>query len=202
MSTATKEGTANVSANGAMSGLPGSDSCKEKGKSLRKACPRSSHADVILGQEKRDPLALLEESNHDRLPDLLPLRFTRMAESPFAFFRGSAILQAHDLRGTPSTGITVQCCGDCHLMNFGVFASPERALIFDINDFDETLPGPFEWDLKRLTTSFILAGRWLGGNALRDRALSRLSQQPALSAGQGSPAFGAARARRTLFSFQ
>lgn len=163
MSAVSQEGTASdVSAGDTMNGLPGSDSCKEKGKALRKACPRSSHADVILGQEKRDPLALLEESNHDRLTDLLPVRFTRMAESPFAFFRGSAVLQAHDLRGTPSTGITVQCCGDCHLMNFGVFASPERALIFDINDFDETLPGPFEWDLKRLTTSFILAGRWLG----------------------------------------
>jgi uncharacterized protein (DUF2252 family) len=85
-----------------------------------------------------------------------------MVESPFAFFRGSAIVQAHDLQGTPSAGLTVQCCGDCHLMNFGGFATPERALIFDINDFDETLPGPFEWDVKRLATSFVLAARWLG----------------------------------------
>src|SRR5262249_20384183 len=85
----------------------------------------------------------------------------RMAESPFAFFRGSAILQAHDLKGTPSAGLNVQCCGDCHLMNFGGFATPERELVFDITDFDETLPGPFEWDVKRLATSFVLAARWL-----------------------------------------
>jgi uncharacterized protein (DUF2252 family) len=88
-----------------------------------------------------------------------------MAESAFAFFRGAANLQAHDLKGTPSTGLTVQCCGDCHLMNFGGFATPERALVFDINDFDETLPGPFEWDVKRLATSFVLAARWLNFSA-------------------------------------
>jgi uncharacterized protein (DUF2252 family) len=85
-----------------------------------------------------------------------------MAESAFAFFRGTAVLQAHDLQGTPTSGVIVQCCGDCHLMNFGGFATPERALVFDINDFDETLPGPFEWDVKRLATSFVLAARWLG----------------------------------------
>lgn len=133
-----------------------------QGRALRKACPRSSHGDVILGQAQRDPLALIEESSHDRIPHLAPIRFTRMAESPFAFFRGTAALQAHDLQGTPSAGIVVQCCGDCHLMNLGGFASPERELIFDINDFDETHPGPFEWDVKRLATSFVLACRWLG----------------------------------------
>jgi uncharacterized protein (DUF2252 family) len=132
-----------------------------QGKALRKTCPRSSHAAATLGQGERDPLALIEESDRDRVARLLPIRFTRMAESPFAFFRGSAIVQAHDLKGTPSTGLTVQCCGDCHLMNFGGFATPERDLVFDINDFDETLPGPFEWDLKRLATSFVLAARWL-----------------------------------------
>jgi uncharacterized protein (DUF2252 family) len=131
------------------------------GKALRKACPRSSHADVILGQAERDPLALIEQSNQGRVEKLLPIRFTRMAESAFAFFRGTAILQAHDLKGTPSAGVTVQCCGDCHLMNFGGFATPERALVFDINDFDETHPGPFEWDVKRLAVSFVLAARWL-----------------------------------------
>jgi hypothetical protein len=114
------------------------ESRKLRGKALRKDCPRSSHADLILGQGKRDPLALIEESNKGRVEQLLPIRFTRMAESPFAFFRGTANLQAHDLKGTPSAGITVQCCGDCHLMNFGGFATPERALVFDINDFDET----------------------------------------------------------------
>jgi uncharacterized protein (DUF2252 family) len=134
---------------------------KLRGRALRKDCPRSSHADVILGQPKRDPPALIEESNQGRVEKLLPIRFTRMAESAFAFFRGTAILQAHDLTGTPSAGITVQCCGDCHLMNFGGFATPERALVFDMNDFDETHPGPFEWDVKRLAVSFVLAARWL-----------------------------------------
>jgi uncharacterized protein (DUF2252 family) len=135
---------------------------KLRGKDLRKARPRSGHGDVILGQPKRDPLALIEASNQGRVEKLLPIRFTRMAESAFGFFRGTAILQAHDLVGTPTAGVTVQCCGDCHLMNFGGFATPERALVFDINDFDETHPGPFEWDVKRLATSFVLAGRWLG----------------------------------------
>jgi uncharacterized protein (DUF2252 family) len=148
------------------------------GKGLRRACPRSSHADVILGQPQRDPLALIEQSNQGRVEKLLPIRFTRMAESPFAFFRGTAILQAHDLQGTPSAGIAVQCCGDCHLMNFGGFATPERALVFDINDFDETHPGPFEWDVKRLAVSFVLAARWLG---LSDRD-ARQSLQALLAA--------------------
>jgi uncharacterized protein (DUF2252 family) len=134
---------------------------KLAGKALRKDCPRSSHAEVILGQPERDPLALIEQSNQGRVEKLLPIRFTRMAESPFGFFRGTAILQAHDLKGTPAAGITVQCCGDCHLMNFGGFATPERELVFDINDFDETHPGPFEWDVKRLAVSFVLAARWL-----------------------------------------
>jgi uncharacterized protein (DUF2252 family) len=138
---------------------------KLQGKELRRTCPRSSHAGVILGQPRRDPLDLIEESDKDRVGQLLPIRFTRMAESPFAFFRGSAILQAHDLEGTPSAGLSVQCCGDCHLMNFGGFATPERMLVFDINDFDETHPGPFEWDVKRLATSFVLAARWLGFGA-------------------------------------
>jgi uncharacterized protein (DUF2252 family) len=143
----------------------------QRGKELRRSCPRSSHAGSILGQPQRDPMALLEESNQGRVETLLPIRFTRMIESPFAFFRGTAILQAHDLQGTPSAGITVQCCGDCHLMNFGGFATPERTLVFDINDFDETHPGPFEWDVKRLATSLVLAARWLQfGNADVKRA--------------------------------
>jgi uncharacterized protein (DUF2252 family) len=135
---------------------------KLQGRALRKTCPRSSHADVVLGQSQRDPLALLEGSNKDRVKAVLPIRFSRMAESTFAFFRGTAVLQAHDLKGTPYAGVIVQCCGDCHLMNFGGFATPERELVFDVNDFDETFPGPFEWDIKRLTTSFVLAARWLG----------------------------------------
>jgi uncharacterized protein (DUF2252 family) len=143
-------------------GFRGRDARGAEGKTLRKTCSRSSHAGVTLGQGERDPLALIEESDRDRLGELLPIRFTRMAESAFAFFRGSAVVQAHDLKGTPSAGLAVQCCGDCHLMNFGGFATPERAIVFDINDFDETLPGPFEWDVKRLATSFVLAARWLG----------------------------------------
>jgi len=142
------------------------------GKALRKACPRASHAKMTV-DPKRDPMALLEESNQDRVETLLPIRFTRMMESPFAFFRGSAILQAHDLQGTPAAGITVQCCGDCHLVNFGGFATPERILAFDINDFDETLPGPFEWDLKRLATSFILAARWRGFGKADSKAMAQ-----------------------------
>lgn len=161
-----------VAAGAPSGGAPAADSLpgrrevrRQQGKALRRACPRSSHARVILGQPQRDPLALIEASDKDRVANLLPIRFTRMAESPFAFFRGSAILQAYDLKGTPAAGPIVQCCGDCHLMNFGGFATPERALVFDINDFDETNPGPFEWDVKRLATSFVLAARWLGFGA-------------------------------------
>jgi uncharacterized protein (DUF2252 family) len=145
---------------------PQRDARRRQGQELRKKCPRSSHAQTGLDQIKRDPLALLEESNQGRVENLVPIRFTRMIESPFAFFRGTAILQAHDLQATPNAGIAVQCCGDCHLMNFGGFATPERTMAFDINDFDETHPGPFEWDIKRLATSMVLAARWRGfGNS-------------------------------------
>jgi uncharacterized protein (DUF2252 family) len=138
------------------------DARRAQGRALRTSCPRSRHAITIVPEHARarDPLALIEQSNQGRVPSLLPVRFSRMLESPFAFFRGTANVQAHDLKGTPSPGIIVQCCGDCHLLNFGVFASPERTLLFDINDFDETLPAPFEWDLKRLATSFVMASRW------------------------------------------
>jgi uncharacterized protein (DUF2252 family) len=142
------------------------------GKALRKRCPRASQAKMTV-DPKRDPIALLEESNQNRVEALLPIRFTRMMESPFAFFRGSAILQAHDLQGTPAAGITVQCGGDCHLVNFGGFATPERILAFDINDFDETLPGPFEWDVKRLATSFVLAARWRGFGKSHAKAMAQ-----------------------------
>jgi uncharacterized protein (DUF2252 family) len=138
------------------------DMRRAQGCELRHLCPRSIHGRIILGQAERDPMGLLEESNRDRVAALVPIRFSRMIESPLAFFRGSAILQAHDLQGTPTTGIMVQCGGDCHLMNFGGYATPERALVFDINDFDETMRGPFEWDVKRLTTSMVLAARWRG----------------------------------------
>ncbi len=109
--------------------------------------------------DRRDPVDLLIESNAGRIEKLVPIRFGRMLVSPFTFFRGAASVMAADLAKTPATGLRVQACGDCHLLNFGVFATPERNLIFDINDFDETLPAPWEWDIKRLATSFVLAGR-------------------------------------------
>ncbi len=132
------------------------------GREARTACPRSSHAPAQRTRYARDPVALLIESNHDRLENLIPVRHSRMLESPFAFFRGSAVLQAHDLAATARSGIEVQACGDCHLLNFGGFATPERNLIFDINDFDETHPAPWEWDVKRLAASLVLAARWRG----------------------------------------
>src|SRR6516225_3653853 len=133
---------------------------QSKGRALRAKCPRWSHSKTASSRSGRDPLLLIEKSTTGRVKHLLPIRFTRMLESPFAFFRGTAVIQAHDLKDTPSAGIIVQSCGDCHLANFGIFASPERTLIFDINDFDETLPAPFEWDIKRLASSFMLASRW------------------------------------------
>lgn len=133
------------------------------GKALRGKCPRERHGKVILGQvNKRDVVKLIQAQNEDRLENLIPIRHGRMAQSAFAFFRGTAGIQAHDLAKTPTSGIMVQACGDCHLMNFGGFATPERKLAFDINDFDETLPAPFEWDVKRLAASFVIAARWRG----------------------------------------
>jgi uncharacterized protein (DUF2252 family) len=110
-------------------------------------------------RNRRDPIELLIQSSKDRIPNLIPIRYGRMMQSPFAFYRGAAAIMAADLALTQTSGIRVQACGDCHLMNFGGFGTPERRIIFDINDFDETLPAPWEWDLKRLATSFVLAGR-------------------------------------------
>jgi len=131
----------------------------ENGKILRERLPRESHAAWSAPRKGRDPIAILEASNRGRLEDLVPIRYGRMARSPFTFLRGSAALMAHDLATTPATGIRVQACGDCHLLNFGGFATPERSLVFDLNDFDETLPAPWEWDLKRLVASFMVAAR-------------------------------------------
>ncbi len=133
----------------------------EAGRALRKAVPRSSHA-AWDPSGRPSPLRLLEESNRQRLPDLVPIRDARMRASPFAFLRGSPGVMAHDLATTPATGITVQACGDAHLLNFGLFATPERNLSFGLNDFDETLPGPWEWDVKRLATSLVVAARTVG----------------------------------------
>ena len=132
------------------------------GRAVRVHTPRSSHAEWSPGENRTDPVALLEEQATTRVPELIPVRHGRMMVSPFTFYRGAALLMAADLATTPSTGLTVQLCGDAHLSNFGLFGSPERRLVFDINDFDETLPGPFEWDVKRLVASFEIAGRHRG----------------------------------------
>jgi uncharacterized protein (DUF2252 family) len=130
-----------------------------RGKAARREVPRSSHAGFTPGEHRLDPVALLEQQAVSRVPELVPIRYGRMLVSPFTFYRGAALIMAADLAGTPRSGITTQVCGDAHLMNFGVFASPERRLEFGINDFDETCPGPWEWDVKRLAVSFVLAGR-------------------------------------------
>jgi uncharacterized protein (DUF2252 family) len=132
---------------------------KAAGKALRDKCPRRSHATWKAPSNRPDPVELLIQSSKDRIPNLVPIRYGRMMQSPFAFYRGAAAIMAADLALTPTSGIRVQTCGDCHLMNFGGFGTPERDIIFDINDFDETLPAPWEWDLKRLAASFVVAGR-------------------------------------------
>ena len=135
--------------------------------SLTARQPRGAASDIV---------ALIKASNNDRVENLIPIRHGRMLQSEFAFFRGTAALQAYDLADAPRSGITVQACGDCHLMNFGGFATPERNLVFDINDFDETFPAPFEWDLKRLATSFVIAGVW--GRAATSRCSLPLPMIP------------------------
>jgi len=132
------------------------------GKALRDKVPRESHGEWKERAGRPDPIDILIASNKGRIPELLPIRHGRMLTSPFAYLRGAAAGMAADLSTTPASGIRVQACGDCHLMNFGAFATPERNLIFDINDFDETLPAPWEWDLKRLAASLVAAGRYIG----------------------------------------
>ena len=129
------------------------------GRDLRTACPRESHAGFAPAPTRADPIELLIASSVGRIEHLVPIRYGRMLASPFAFYRGAASVMAADLSTTPSTDLVVQSCGDCHLMNFGAFATPERRIIFDINDFDETWPAPWEWDLKRLAASFVIASR-------------------------------------------
>ena len=129
------------------------------GKRVRSRLPREDQAHWPPPEQRRDPLAILEQSNLGRLEHLTPIRYGRMLHSPFTFLRGSAALMAADLASLPNTGLQVQACGDCHLLNFGFFATPERHLVFDLNDFDETHPAPWEWDLKRLAVSFVVAAR-------------------------------------------
>ncbi len=135
---------------------------RAEGKALRETVPREDHGGWKAPKGRRDPVELVLESNAGRMPDLVPIRHGRMLQSPFAFYRGTAGLMAADLAHTPVSGLRVQACGDAHLLNFGAFATPERNVIFDINDLDETLPAPWEWDLKRLTASVVVAGRHLG----------------------------------------
>ena len=137
------------------------DERRAAGKALRDAAPRAAHGGWKPPKDRRDPTELLRESNEGRIPELIPIRFGRMAQSPFAFYRGAAAVMAADLATTPSSGLRVQACGDAHLMNFGGFATPERNIFFDINDFDETLPAPWEWDVKRLAASIVIAARHL-----------------------------------------
>src|SRR6266571_4039960 len=129
---------------------------RSRGRERRQAVPRPSHAQWAPPEDRPDPVAILEEQAKTRVPDLIPIRYGRMAASSFAYFRGAAAPMAWDLAHTPTAGIRVQACGDAHLLNFGMFAAPDRHLVFDI---DETLPAPFEWDLKRLAASFAVAAR-------------------------------------------
>jgi uncharacterized protein (DUF2252 family) len=141
------------------------------GKAMRSEVPRSSHAHWTPGTSRPDPVVLLQEQSSGRVPELVPIRYGRMSASPFAFFRGAAYVMASDLAGSPQTGIRVQLSGDAHLSNFGGFASPERNLVFDLNDFDETLPGPWEWDVKRLAASISVAARERGIGLTRRREI-------------------------------
>ena len=151
---------------------------RKQGKTLRDHCPRSLQAEWKPRSKSKDIVELLEESDVDRIPGLIAVKYQRMGVSPFTFFRGAAIIQARDLAKASVSGITVQACGDCHLANFGGFASPERVLVFDINDFDETFPGAWEWDIKRLGASLVLAAR--------DRGYSRAVANQAVRAAASS----------------
>src|SRR2546430_11114849 len=146
----------------ASTGVPMASEREAAGKAARAASPRSSHAAWEPSQDRPDPVETLSRQDATRVPELVPIRHGRMLASPFSFYRGAAAIMAADLATTSRSGLDVQLCGDAHLSNFGVFAAPDRRLIFDINDFDETAPGPFEWDMKRLAASFAVAGRELG----------------------------------------
>ncbi len=155
------------------SSLPTRSERQAAGKALRESVPRSAHAAWKPPADRADIVALLEESNRDRVPELISLRYRRMLQSPLACLRGSAIAMAADLATLPKTNLRLQICGDCHLQNFGWFASPERNLIFDVNDFDETLNGPWEWDVKRLVASVVVAARVLNASKSDQQALGQ-----------------------------
>ena len=152
---------------------PTTEERSARGKAARAVAPRSGQGEWEPASDRRDPVELLEEQAASRVQELVPIRYGRMLVSPFTFFRGAAYPMAADLAGAPRTGLDVQLCGDAHLSNFGAFAGPDRRLVFSINDFDETLPGPFEWDVKRLVASFAVAGRDRGFDAKQRRSINR-----------------------------
>jgi uncharacterized protein (DUF2252 family) len=156
---------------------PTVDERKARGRDARGLTPVDSHAGWRIATDRPDPVTLLQQQNLTREPDLVPVRHGRMMVSPFTFYRGAAKIMAADLDGTPTAGLVVQLCGDAHLSNFGLFASPERRLVFDLNDFDETLPGPFEYDVKRMAASFTIAGRNNGFSKADTRAVALTSVQ-------------------------
>ncbi len=155
---------------------------RDSGKNLRKQVPRSSHGDWAPAADRPDPLSLLQQQDKGRLQHLLPIKYGRMMASPFAFLRGSAVVMASDLASSPVSGLKAALCGDAHLSNFGIFATPERDVVFDVNDFDETYPGPWEWDLKRLAASAVVAGR---GNGFDDKTCKKLAATVAKSYREG-----------------
>ena len=146
-----------------------------KGSAARQRARRSDHRSWVAAPDRPDPIALLEEQASSRVPELVPIRYGRMLVSPFTFYRGAAAIMAADLAGTPTSGMITQLCGDAHLSNFGVFGTPEREMIFDINDFDETLPGPWEWDVKRMAASFEVCGRHRGFSPAQCRDVTAAS---------------------------
>lgn len=162
---------------------------KAMGKSLRREVPRSSHGDWSPAADRPDPISILEAQDASRLQHLVPIKYGRMSASPFAFLRGSAAVMAADLADTPATGVDAILCGDAHLSNFGLFASPERRLVFDMNDFDEVYPGPWEWDLKRLAASAVVAGR---GNGYKEKINRRAAEAVAETYGSAMERFSRA----------
>jgi uncharacterized protein (DUF2252 family) len=162
------------------------DDRRDRGKVLRASITRESHAGWKIPPKRPDPIDIIEKANETRRPELIELRHGRMLQSPFTFYRGTAGVMAADLATTPTTNVKVQTCGDCHLQNFGAFATPERNIVFDINDFDETLPAPWEWDLKRLSTSFVLLAR---DNGLKPKAAAEAAEAVARSYRQKTQEF-------------
>src|SRR3954452_14897365 len=148
-----------------------------EGHAQRESVPLEAHGEWAPSDGRADPVGILQEQNETRVPELVPIRHGRMIVSPFTFYRGGAAIMAWDLSQTPTTGLDVQCCGDAHLSNFGVFAAPDRRLVFDLNDFDETLPAPFEWDVKRLVASCVVAARDNGHRRKEQRAAARAAAE-------------------------